>query len=178
MDYDPYISTSGSLTITELSSSKREQTEACLVREAVTGFTHGSDFLRRDRTTINRVLFTMPQGQMRVPSVTYSQDVVSGSISVKQRKISDLTVKRDSTGKTIEKLGPYDRGFERFDTSTFVVDVGIDDFFSIDHQDGFLIHVYRSGSGGYVEIDPRIDSIGDVSFEGDVKILCDESLET
>jgi hypothetical protein len=176
IDYDPYIANSGSLTGIQLSASINEQIENSPIREATTGYRR-LNMSGSDETNVRQPLFSVPQGHRVIPRMTAS-DGPSGDINieVKQRKISELVVKRDPSGVVLEQLGPYDRGFERFDTSAVVIDQGYSrDGFPVDHVlDGFLVKVYRSGSNGLVEVDARRDLSNELAFGNDLRLVVDQ----
>jgi hypothetical protein len=171
VDYDPFIRNSGSLTADQLSSSIEDQIESGLVREAVTGYqianVSGSDF-----TNVHRPLFTIPQGQAILPRM--SSSVPSDSqfdIVVRQRKLQDMHIQRDPAGNVIQNLGPFDRGFERYDSSGVKFDFHIMDYpVDPENQQGFLVRVYQSGTEGLVEVKDRRDSNNDVCYNNDMKI--------
>ncbi len=66
IDYDPFISQSGSMNDLELESNASEQIESALVREATTGYKDVNSICR-DNTNVIRPLFDMPHGQKEIP---------------------------------------------------------------------------------------------------------------
>lgn len=170
VDYDPFVAGSASLSSVELSSSKTVQTEASLVREATTGYRRHDRF-GRDTTNVHRPLFDMPQGQRILPRVTSSVDHSEGlEIVVKQRKIVETRIKRDQFGNVVEQLGPFDRGYERFEASDVSFEYAYaGGSFPADHRsEGFLVKVYRSGSDGHVKVDEKRDATNRLSYENDL----------
>lgn len=180
VDYDPYISQSGSMNSEQLSGSKEEQTENCLVREATTGYkmanASGSDF-----TNVHKPLFTMPQGSKVLPRlISTTHPTGSLEIETKVRKHQDMYVKKDPSGGVLEQIGPIDAGYERFEPSHASLQFGFrpGEFFDETHREGILIRVFKSGSDGLVEISEKRDSINDISYQNDVKLTIGELSET
>lgn len=172
VDYSPVISNSGTLTPEQLSGTIYAQIEATLVRESSTGYQNmnksGSDFVN-----VIRPLFSMPQGQQYLPRVSASNEPANpATIQVKHRKLQDVHVQLDQKGNTVNTLGPYDRGYERFDTSNVTFDLFVRDF-NVDtsHKEGFLIRVYSTGTEGLVEVKDRRDLQNDISYNNDVKLF-------
>lgn len=173
VDYDPFLTTTGSLTAIQKSASIDEQIENSPVREATTGYRRMS-VSGSDTTNLREPLFTVPQGLMVVPRMT-GTDGPTGSIDieVKQQKVSELFIKKDPAGNVTEQLGPYERGFERFDTSVFVLGYGYTRAgFPLGHPlDGFLVKVYRSGADGLTEVDARRDMNNELAFNNDLALV-------
>lgn len=171
VDYRPFVANSSSLTTDQLSSSIEDQIENTLVREASTGYRaynlSGSDFVN-----VHRPLFTIPQGQTvlsRMSASLPSSDTYH--IQTKQRKIQEIHVQRDPSGNVIQTLGPFDRGFERYDPSGITVDLSISDFpVDPDHRQGFLVRVYQSGTEGLFEVKDRRDMSNDICYNNDMKL--------
>lgn len=174
IDYDPYISTSGSLSSAQLSASKIVKIEDTLVREAVKGYEQGMDRAARDRTNISRKLYTIPQGQLVLPEMTMNPTVSSGTLEVKQRKVQEVYIKKTSTGTVTEKLGPYDRGFEKSQKSSFDVSFTYEGFPLV--SEGFLVKVFHSGSNGINEVVAKRDLENDVSYMNDMKLFVDDDV--
>ncbi len=174
VDYNPYISSSGSLSIGQLSASKLTKIEDTLIREAVKGYEDGMDRAARDRTNINRKLYTIPQGQLSLPEVTMNPTVSSGTLEIKQRKVQEVYIKKTSTGAVTEKLGPYDRGFEKSQKSSFDVNFTYEGFPLV--SEGFLIKVFHSGSNGINEVTAKRDLENDVSYMNDMKLFVDDDV--
>lgn len=176
VDYNPTIMESGSLTAQSLSSSIIDQIENTLVREATTGYKSFNNNCL-DTTNVSSALFTMPQGHTIVPKMKLiSGQSGSIDIGVSQRKIQETVIKTDNDGNITETLGTYDRGVSRFDASSVVLNYGYgSEDFTQDHKtEGFLIRVFKSGSGGLVEVTERRDLQNRISFNGDL-IIDDEA---
>lgn len=176
VDYDPYIFNSGSLSSTELTASKVEQIEATLVREATTGFRKASDLTGDDTTNINNITFSMPQGQKVLPLMRFNPDVTSGSVKTNQRAIQEVHVKRDQNGNEIDRIGPFDKGHEKFGSSLFMLELKVDDFFDVGSNEGFRVDVFLSASEGGVglkEIVSKKDRQRVLSYLTDLKIHID-----
>jgi hypothetical protein len=175
VDYVPFISTSGSLTGEALSGSIDDQIDATLVREATTGYRFWNSS-GSDETNVRLPLFTAPQGHAVIPRMTAS-DGPTGSIhlEVTQQKFSEMLVRRDPSGKVTQQLGPYDRGFERFDASTFSLEYGYTQgSWPADHSyEGFLVRVFRSGSDGLQELEPRHDLSNELAYSNDLRLTVD-----
>lgn len=178
VDYKPFVVNSGSMTDLQLSASVDSQIENGPVREATTGYKR-QNMSGSDETNVQRPLFTVPQGHRVVPRIV-SSNAPSGSIDlqVKQRKILEIVLKKDKAGKIIHQLGPFEKGVERFDSSNSSFDYGYHkDSFPRDHAyDGFLVRVYRSGTEGLVEIDPRRDLLHSLSYGNELRIEVNESV--
>ena len=175
IDYDPYISNSASLSPDQLSASIGYQVENSLVREAVTGYSHKRSRSCIDTINVNKPLFTIPQGNITLPRASYAPNISSGTVDVLQRKTEEFLIKKDLDGKLIESVGPIDAGFDRFNPTSVVIDVGVDDFFDESVQQGFLLRVFKSGSDGFSEVSMKRDFVGDVSYELDLKTFADSS---
>lgn len=171
VDYDPFLVNSGSLTAAQLSASINEQIENSPIREATTGYprlnTSGSD-----ETNVSNPLFSVPQGHRVIPRLVTSAPSGTVELEVKQRKVSEIHQKRDFQGKITEQIGPFDRGFERFDVSAVGLEYGYSkDGFPADHVfDGFLVKVYRSGSDGLTEVYERRDAKNALAFNNDLRL--------
>lgn len=177
IDYDPYMANSGSLTTAQLSASIDTLIENAPIREATTGYKRlNSKGL--DTTNVSNPLFTVPQGHRVIPRMKVT-DGPTGSIDieVKQRKVSEIFVKKDNHGKVLEKLGPYDRGFERFDTSIFTIEHGYSrGGFPADHVfDGFVVKILRSGSNGLVDVSPSRDMSNNIAFNNDLRLILSDN---
>ncbi len=170
VDYQPCISTSGSMSSAELSASVLQQIEATLVREATTGYRSG-DMRMRDTTNVHDMLFTVPQGQTIVPEMELVPDVLSGSVGAKQRKVTEVTVKRDNHGRIREKIGEVDLGFEKFEASSFVIELGLTD---MQQSDGYLVETFLSGTEGLRRLESKRDADGVLSYLPDVRVHIDE----
>jgi len=174
VDYDPYVSTSGSITNTQLTASKGEQIEATLVREAVFGLQKGMNSEARDQTNIKNMLFTMPQGQKILPRISTSPELTSGSIGMKQQRLQDIYVTLDQSGNVITKSGPFDRGFKKFNSSRLEFSKRIEDYFDKASHEGNLVRVFVSASNGLTEVVPKRDKKGVLSYNCDMRLFKDE----
>lgn len=177
VDYDPWISGSGSLTATQLTSSKIEQIEATLVREAVFGLPKNLCPAAKDQTNIKDLLFTIPQGQKILPRMTISPDALSGTINVTQQKLQRSVVSRDSEGNIINKSEKIDLGFKTSNVSKYVVDFDLKEFLNKDSNEGFLIRYFSSGSGGLTELTHKRDLDDVVSYSNDIRLFIDQDVD-
>lgn len=170
IDYKPVISTSGSISATQLSASIDLSIENTPIREATTGYKYlnssGSDF-----TNVHRPMYTMPQGQSVLPRTTFP-NTTSRQLNTKQRKIQRIYHTRDVDGKYLNPLNPVDIGVERFSPSEFSLEISYsNDSFPNDFQpEGFHIVVYKSGSAGLTEVIPKRDLNNDLAYNNDVKV--------
>lgn len=173
VDYDPPIMNSASLSSVALTASKFDQVEATLVEEAKTGYRRLNNS-GSDTTNVYGPMFMMAHGQRVIPRMTAS-DGPTGSIEleVKQQKFSDLHVKKDQFGNTIEQLGPFDRVISRFDASnfTFGYKYAAGSFPSDYQPEGFLVRIYRSGTEGLQEVFERRDEENHVAFNNDLRFM-------
>ena len=170
VDYDPVIMGSGSLTSTQLSETRQQHIELTPVREATTGYSRGLNFLMLDQTNVSASLFSMPQGSVYIPRMTGSFGSSTGSIQVQQQKLQFLTLVRDQNGNVIDQIGPYDQGYDRFDSSVVDISLGYapGSFPNTLVPNGFLVKVYSSSSNGYVLVPERVDSQGRTSYNNDL----------
>lgn len=172
VDYDPYIAHSSSLSQAELSSSRVEQIEATLVREATTGYRRFNK-LAKDETNVHRPIFTMPQGQKSIPRMSSSNGIeTTANIEVKQRQLVEEVAKKDRFGDTVEYYRK-DIGYESYDSSISTLSYKyVDGSYPPDHKsEGFLLRIFKSGSDGLVEIEHRRDMSNDICFNNDLKII-------
>lgn len=168
VDYSPILMNSGSLNEAALSSSIDEKIEDTLVREATTGY-RMHNHVGKDETNVHRPLFTAPVGKQIVPRMTQVSGSDVADILVNQRRVQEI-ITRKTGDETVDRIGPIDRGFQREISSIVPIDfdyhqLGFPKEF---HTEGFLIRVFKSGSGGFVEVDEKIDSNGDVVFSEDL----------
>lgn len=172
VDYDPFISNSGSLTPTQLSASKIEQIEATLVREATFGLENGLNNAAKDETNIKDLLFTMPQGQTILPKMKFSPELSSGSITINQTQLIDSHVTVDTDGNRVSHpVSNMTRGFEKAEQTRLDFDLSINDFFDEQSLSGFDIKVFESGSDGLIEVKPKDDLRNHLSFNCDMKMF-------
>lgn len=172
VDYDPCISQSSSLSSTQLSQSRQDQIEATLVREAVTGYrlfnNSGSD-----NVNVCKPLFTAPQGQVQLPRLSGSS-LPTGSLDIVtyQQRLQEVRVQKDSVGNVIETLGPYDRGVQRFNSdSVNLFFEYVPGSWPAEHRpEGFVVRFYVSGAEGYHQVEAKLDSSNDISFNNDLKV--------
>ena len=177
VDYDPYITNSGSLTPDQLTEEKENQISATIVREAVFGHQGGKNFESKDETNIRNLLFTVPQGQTIVPEMTFTPDLISGSIETKQQKVIERSVTKDKSGVVINILSEVDRGYRKFKSQKLVIDAEIEDFFEKSSRDGFTLRVFESGSSGLSELVYKRDNRNIVSYSNDLQLHKDEEIE-
>ena len=173
IDYKPIIMNSGSMNSMQLSSSRIEQTEAYIGHEAVCGLSRLKALHNIDTVNINNKLFTMPQGQKYLPRATFDPLVDSGSIQIDQQKLEEISIKKDENGKVMSQIGPIDNGFKRDHSSTFTVDLDVDDYFPDFMQEGFSVQVLLSGSDGLINIESKRDSNEDDCFGSELRMLFD-----
>lgn len=170
-DYQPYISQSGSLSSAQLTAAFNESIELSPVREATTGYrsfnSSGSDF-----TNVHRPLFTMAQGQTVLPRTIFPV-TSSREVSTKQRRVQRLYIDRDVGGKFVSPIDPVDIGVERFESTSFTLEFSyMKDSFPTDFQpEGFSVKMFKSGSFGLIEVDPRRDMSNDLSYTNDVRVF-------
>ena len=177
VDYDPYIHNSSSLSSTELTSSKEQQIDATLVREAVFGLSKDTSPAGKDSTNIQNLMFTMPQGQTVLPEVEFAPDLTSGSIDTKQQKLQEVFVTLDQFGNIISKLGPFDLGFRKFDGSRLSFDMKVRDFFDRAAHEGYLVRVFTSGSDGLREVKSKRDINNALSYMCDLRLFRDSEID-
>lgn len=177
VDYDPYISNSGSLTDDQLEDEKNDQIAATMVRECVFGHQGGTNSNALDKTNIRNLLFTVPQGQRIVPEMVMTPDLVSGSIEVKQQKVVERSTTRDADGNIINEIAESDRGYRKFKSQKFTVEVDTDDFFERSARDGYSIRMFESGSDGLIEIKLKKDLRNIISVSNDIQLYKDEEID-
>lgn len=171
IDYDPFISTSSSLSSDQLSASIYQSIETTPLREATTGY---SDFNkeRSDFTNVHNPIFTKAQGQEVLPRAVFPQ-AAERFIEARQRKVERIYQDRDKKKKYDNPLLARDIGTERYDSSTFVLELAYSkDSFPSDFQpEGFIFRMLQSGSSGWSEVVPRRDLNNDLSYNNDVRIF-------
>jgi len=177
VDYDPWISESGSLSNVELTSSKIDHIEDTLVREAVFGRQFDEAPVSRDQTNIQRLMYTMPQGQKILPKLKLSPDVISGSVSSVQQKIERVSVTRDQYGNIVDRSEPQSLGYEKFKASRLTFDFKVEDFFDESRTKGVLIRIFSSGSDGFTEIRNKKDLENILSYSNDLRVLTDTRVD-
>jgi hypothetical protein len=172
IDYDPYISQSGSMSAQQLSGTKADLIENQPVREAVSGYRMGMNMSGSDFTNVYRPLFTMRQGSQYLPRLTAS-DAPHGPVTleVKQQKHQVIYTKTDQHGNVVQQQGPIDMGYDRYDPEDIrfnmellPLDVAPDK----QHQEGILVRVFKTGSEGIIEVKDRRDANNDMSFNNDL----------
>lgn len=172
VDYDPYVSQSGSMTAVQLSGTKQELIEASLVREATSGYRMGMNMSGSDFTNVHQPLFSMKQGSQYLPRLTASEAPQGPvTLEIRQQKHQEIYTKVDQHGNVIQQQGPFDRGYDRFEPQDirfnlqlWPLDVAPDK----QHQNGMLIRVFRTGSEGIVEVKDRRDTNNDLAFNNDL----------
>src|SRR5580704_7370511 len=80
IDYQPFISQSGTMTALQFSSSLYDEIESTPIREAVAGY-QITNMIMGDTTNVIRPLYTMPQGQATIPRMT-SSGGPTGSVGI------------------------------------------------------------------------------------------------
>ena len=172
VDYDPILydeKVTGSTTFisNDIDSFRQMSIEDTLVREATTGY---KKFNRSgsDNTNVIRPMFDIPQGQKVLPRFINNPSDIS--IEIKQNKISELLIKRDQNGNVIEQMGPYDRGYKKYDSTKKMFEFNFNDgAFPPDYKaQGFLVRMYQSSSDGLIEIGQKIDANNTISFSNDL----------
>lgn len=172
IDYNPFVSQSGSMTGLQLSGTVADLVENSLIREAGSGYRTGMNMSGSDFTNVMRPLFTVKQGSQYLPRLQ-EIDAPSGSatMEVRQQKVQDIYTKVDQNGNVVQQQGPFDRGYDRFgsqdlkfDLQLWPLDVALDK----QHQQGVLIRVFKTGSEGVVEVKDRRDSNNDLSYGNDL----------
>lgn len=148
VDYDPYISNSGSFSEEQLNDVKREQIEATLVTEALAG--NIDDRSCRDMTNLSSPLFTVSSKQSILPRLKIAGS--TGSLVVEIRQT------------------PVGQSYRRFDSTKERLSLGYgDDKVSSDEGfNGFGLSVMLSGSDGLKSIDGKIDSNGSLVYGSDL----------
>ena len=175
VDYDPWISNSSSLSDMELTSSKEKQIEATPVLEVLFGFPKSTDREARDRLNVDNLLFTMPQGQRVLPEFELLPNVQSGSLRAQQQKQQVRKVSLDSLGNVIDSIGPIDDCYLTYNVGKLTFDLDIADFFET-MEDGFYVRVFESGSEDLIEVEPKRDLNGVVSYGDDLRIFADDDI--
>lgn len=169
VDYDPYISNSGTLSAEALSGSVAEQIEASLVREAVSGYKAGFNKIGHDMTNVRSPMFTVKQGSLSIPRLSSSDDPnVVISVKAEQRKTQVAQQSVSSFGSNLKDIGYFrfaksDEDVSFFHTSNEVIPSG-------KNSEGIVVRVYRSGSGGYTELDENRDTANNLVFGGDLVV--------
>lgn len=177
IDYEPFISTSGSLTDSALTSSKINNIEDSLVREAATGMSEGVDSNGEDFTNIRYLLFTMPQGQKVLPTFEITPDVTGSEIDVQQQKLQDKFVNIDNNNNIINEFGLIDRGFNNFKSSELTIDFNLENYFDDVTLDGFQVVLFESGSNGLREIKSKRDLQNIISYSSELKLYNDNLVD-
>jgi hypothetical protein len=172
VDYDPYISKSGSMSAEALSGTKADLIEIQPVREAVSGYRMGMNMSGSDFTNVHRPLFTMKQGAQYLPRMTAS-DSPHGPVDleIKQQKHQVLYTKTDQYGNIVQQQGPIDQGYARYDSEDirFLMELlPLEVAPDKRHQEGVLVRVFRTGSEGIVEVKDRRDTNNDMAFNNDL----------
>jgi hypothetical protein len=172
VDYDPFITNSGSMTAEELVSFRQMKVEDPLIREATSGY-KSLNAAEEDRTNVNRPMYTIPVNQTILPEMKF--EGVSGTINVNvhQQKLQRTYVRKSSDGSSvIESIGPVDAGVNRFNPT----EAGVQGDYTVGSYprewdlEGFLLTVYQSGSEGYMEVLSNRDSSGSIVYNNDMKV--------
>jgi len=171
IDYQPFLSESGSLSEEFLSSSIYQAIETTPIREATTGYRafnrSGSDF-----TNVHNPIFTKALDQYVLPRTSFPI-TAARTVESKQRKVERIYQNRDEDGKFENSIQPRDLGIERYDSSTFTIELSYTrDSFPVDFQpEGFFLRMMKSGSSGWTEVRPRRDMGNDLSYNNDLLIF-------
>lgn len=173
IDYDPYISDSGSMSSAILSASIDDHIQMTPVIEAVCGTQHGEDYRFDGALGVRDVLFTMNQGQKLVPRMVMSPDLMAVDVSASQWRREDVIIRRDQNGRVVEQLGSFDGGFESFDPGVLTFDLSIGDGVRDGSGDGFVVRVFKTGSDGLEEVASRLDSRFEESYGTDLLLRVD-----
>lgn len=175
IDYDPFISTSSSLSEEELLEAVYTSIETTPIREATSGYRSGNK-IGEDRTNLNNPMFTVPQGQEILPRSVFPDDSTR-EVETLQRRIIKVFSAPKTGPNNIPHLEPVDIGIERFigNKSGVTLELAYEnDSFPTDFQpEGFHITVLKSGSSGYTEVSPRYDLKNDLTFGNEIRILPD-----
>lgn len=166
VDYDPYIPSSSSMSSEVLSGTVYTAMESSLVREAVPGYRMGRNLAGSDFTNGSRFLFSVKQGSQYLPHLTASDGLADVNISVNQRRLSRPVETADGTVQE-------DIGFDRFASEDGRFSFSLDDQSSLEPdptEQGLLLRVFRSGSGGLVELHPSRDSGNRLTFGPDISV--------
>lgn len=173
INYTPYLSMSGTLSGSSLKDAICAEIEETPIREATTGYIRynrsGSD-----NTNVFRPLFTMPQGQQVLPKMKMiGVPADDFELITRQQKVVDIHIQKDAAGNTLQTIGPFDRGVERFDPSTFTFEIGFAaNSYPPEHEfEGVLIRVFKSGSDGLQEVGQRYDLKNDLCYNNDLKMF-------
>ncbi|MHB8407922.1 MAG: hypothetical protein ACYDHY_07550 [Acidiferrobacterales bacterium] len=168
IDYNPIIANSSSLTPDALQATVLEHVELTPIREATKGYQGGLNISGTDNTNVHRPLFSMPQGSTYLPRVAGQSGTFT--INVQQQKIQQLLIKRDQNANVIERMGPYDQGHVRFNTSTlkFTFILPSTDYPQDYHPEGYFIKVFCSGAEGLNQIFENVDSNNNLSYQNDL----------
>lgn len=166
IDYDPFISQSGSLSEDALIDAVNASIEETPIREAVAGYKF-TNSMCEDFTNVVRPMFTTAQGQVVLPRAIVSAS--SDEVTTLQRRFRRMF---SGAEDVIGKIDPIDIGVERFGSTGFVVEFSYEkDSFNPDFQpEGFFVTVLASGSSGYTEVVPKRDMSNDLSYNNDVKV--------
>lgn len=170
VDYDPYVSQSGSFTAVQMSGTKQDLIESSLVREAISGYRSGMNMSGSDFTNVRKPLFTMKQGSQYLPRLTdFSARTGSVTLEIRQQKRQDIYTKTDQNGNVVQQQGPIDRGYDRFEAEdvNFRLQLWPADVAS-SKQEGILLRVFKTGSEGLIEVKDRRDSNNDMAFSNDL----------
>ena len=163
VDYDPYIAASASMSSAEISSSRVDQIENTLVREATTGYRRQNKS-GSDETNVHRPIFTMAQGQTQLPKMLLNSFNLSASLEVKQQALTKDGVQENQV---------IDTGYRTFDTSNVALSYKLmEGSYPHDYKtEGYLIRVYRSGTDGLQEVIHRRDLENNICFNNDLKFF-------
>lgn len=176
VDYNPYVSESGSLSASALQARKDELTESPLVREATMGY-RGLNFREEDTTNVNRPMFSAPPGvgqSFALPEL--SVDPTGTTVEIKQRSVKRYF------GGLLNSDAVQIIGIRRYDPAQVRVQASYSaGSYPADTQtEGFLVTVYQSSTirvdelgqdvGGFQEIIHNFDSSGSIVYLNDLTL--------
>jgi hypothetical protein len=158
VDYDPYISTSASLSSSDLIVAKQVKTEDPLIREACSGYRYFNK-LSEDNTNVYRPLFTLLPGKKVVPQMSTTDTV-------------DLTINQRVLVNNSPHPGDHDITVQRYGSSKVSIEASYDDpsEFIDRKSEGFLVTVYLSGTEGFKEVLNNRDSNGNITYLNDLQV--------
>ncbi len=163
VDYDPYVSNSGSFSDEQLEERRLALIEDTLVFEAFPGrlITEVSD---ADHVMgPASPLFDMPQGQTVLPRMSVTPDVTSSLLEVRQAVVSS------------EGPRSFPAGVMRQSPSIATFELSMRDYHGDQADHGVLVRLFTSGSDGLREIPPARDYLNEHSFGIHAKMSLDES---
>lgn len=169
IDYDPYVSNSGSLLSSDLAAAKISLTEEPLIREAASGYSRGMNMLSKDQTNVQRPLHTIPSGQTVLPGLKLDGLDDSGglSITIDQKNVNVRNLDSDIAVSKIRSVGIVRSNSSESEIMASYSQDGYPRDFDLE---GILITVHASSSDGYSEVLSNVDSSGSTIFRNDLVI--------